>query len=149
MAPVMVAAGGTCRFTPTLPSRNTRFLPFHSILGVVIVPSRDVDMPSEGSRNPIVGQGHAKRWLDTRRNGGVPIMHPCSPALRLMVERKTSQARFAEPMTIEPVELERSILRGLSDLAQKRPRIVEFASAVALKRALERVHTANWTREAA
>ncbi len=75
-------------------------------------------------------------------------MHPYSPALRLMVERKTAQARFADPMAMEPAELERSILRALSDLSQTRPRIVEFAPKVALKRALDHVYAANRDREA-
>lgn len=76
-------------------------------------------------------------------------MHPCSPALRLMVERKTAQARFAEPMAMEPAELERGILRALSDLSRTRPRIVVFAPDEALKRALERVYAANRDRVAA
>jgi hypothetical protein len=49
-----------------------------------------------------------------------------------MVERKTAQARFADPMAMEPAELERSLLRALSALSQTRPRIVELAPKVAL-----------------
>jgi hypothetical protein len=45
-----------------------------------------------------------------------------------------------------PAELERSILRALSDLSRTRPRIVEFAPDVALKRALERVYAAHRAR---
>ena len=68
-------------------------------------------------------------------------MHPCSPALAAMVERKMADARFADPMLIKPAELERRVYRELSDLARTRPRIVEFAPQIALKRALDLAST--------
>jgi hypothetical protein len=79
-------------------------------------------------------------------------MHPCSPALEAMVERKMAQARIAEPMLMEPAELERRVYRALSDLSRTRPRIVEFAPQIALKRALDLVSNAarqEWVLPAA
>jgi hypothetical protein len=79
-------------------------------------------------------------------------MHPCSPALEAMIERKMAQARIADPMLIEPAELERRVYRALRDLSRTRPRIVEFAPQIALKRALDLVNDAarrEWSRSSA
>jgi hypothetical protein len=66
-----------------------------------------------------------------------------------MVERKMAQARIADPMLMQPAELERRVYRALSDLSRTRPRIVEFAPQIALKRTLDLVNNAarhEWRR---
>jgi len=68
------------------------------------------------------------------------MSYPCSPALRTMVERKVTQAHMSGSGSVEPAELERRIYHALSELFQTRPRIVEFAPQIALKRALHRDH---------
>jgi hypothetical protein len=63
-------------------------------------------------------------------------MHPMSHALADMVARAAANGRHAKTHPVAPHELERAIRRELGELYRTRPRIVTFAPAVALKRAL-------------
>ncbi len=77
-------------------------------------------------------------------------MHPLSPALTAMVSRTARQATLNEVVPVDAAELERSLHLALRDLARARPRIVEFAPRVALRRAyaaLGQTHRVQVERE--
>ena len=63
-------------------------------------------------------------------------MHPMSHSLAHMVVLAAASGRNARTRPLENPESERSIERNPGEMARTRPRIVRFAPATALKRAL-------------
>jgi hypothetical protein len=77
-------------------------------------------------------------------------MHPLSPALTAMVARTARQVTLNDVVPVDAAEMERALHLALRDLAGARPRIVEFAPRVALRRAsaaLGQAHRVQVERE--
>jgi hypothetical protein len=62
-----------------------------------------------------------------------------SHALADMVARAAASGRYTQPDPVTAHELERAIRRELGALYRTRPRLVIFAPAAALRRALSRI----------
>ena len=64
-------------------------------------------------------------------------MHQMSQTLQMMVVKAALEAHYRETVPVDTAELEGALKRALGELQRSRPRIVEFAPCIALRRVLD------------